>query len=152
MTINTCNQSVCKDVKNDWDYYSTCQLRKPILMWETTALLLHLYTYGIPCLHLTTLFATKKQKVWFFFYVIELNLDLCTGFLQEVENEEIKNKFPARKIYGGEFIYYRALVCAFLSLHSDEADDSAGECGAEPEHSPGQHPETVRGWEEQDSR
>ena len=39
-----------------------------------------------------------------------------------------------------------------MSLRSDEADDSAGERGAEPEHSPGQHPETVRGREEQDSR
>lgn len=38
-----------------------------------------------------------------------------------------------------------------LSLHSNEADDSTGKCSAEPEHSPGQHPETVRGWEEQDS-
>lgn len=41
---------------------------------------------------------------------------------------------------------------AFLCLPSDEADDSTGECGVEPEHSPGQHPETVRGREEQDRR
>lgn len=38
-----------------------------------------------------------------------------------------------------------SLIRAFLPLRSDEADDGAGECGAEPEHSPGQHPETVRG-------
>lgn len=49
-------------------------------------------------------------------------------------------------------IYHSVSLCAFVSLHSDEADDSAGECGAEPEHSPGQHPETVRGREEQDRR
>lgn len=34
-------------------------------------------------------------------------------------------------------------------LHSDEADDSAGERGSEPQHQPGQHTETVRGREEQ---
>ncbi len=39
-----------------------------------------------------------------------------------------------------------------MFLHSDEADDGAGERGTEPEHSPGQHPETVRGREEQDRR
>ena len=39
-----------------------------------------------------------------------------------------------------------------LPPRSDEAHDGAGERGAEPEHPPGQHPETVRGWEEQDSR
>lgn len=36
--------------------------------------------------------------------------------------------------------------------HSHEADDSTSECGTEPEYSPGQHPETVRGREEQDHR
>lgn len=40
----------------------------------------------------------------------------------------------------------------FLSPRSDEADDGARERGAEPEHSPGQHAETVRGREEQDRR
>lgn len=33
---------------------------------------------------------------------------------------------------------------------SHEADDGAGERGSEPEHPPGQHPEAVRGREEQD--
>lgn len=39
-----------------------------------------------------------------------------------------------------------------LSLLSHEADDGAGERGAEPEHPPGQHPAAVRGREEQDRR
>lgn len=43
-------------------------------------------------------------------------------------------------------------MCVFLSWRSNEAHDGAGERGSKSEHSPGQHPETVRGREEQDSR
>ena len=39
-----------------------------------------------------------------------------------------------------------------FSLSSDEADDGAGERGAEPQHPPGQHAAAVRGREEQDGR
>ena len=47
-------------------------------------------------------------------------------------------------------MFYQGYV-AFLSPDSDEVDDGAGECGAKPEYTPGQHPKAVWGREEQDS-
>lgn len=48
-------------------------------------------------------------------------------------------------------VHHWAFSSVFVP-RSHEADDRTGERGTEPEYSPGQHPETVRGREEQDHR
>lgn len=50
------------------------------------------------------------------------------------------------------YTLFHVIRCDVSLLHSDEADDCAGERGSEPQHQPGQHTETVRGRAEQSCR